>query len=443
VSRLGAALVGAAAILSGCMYHNALYNAERIYREAERHRGAGRDSLAAARYRDVVRRTAEAYRARPEDERVPRLLLLLGRAQLRLGETQAARLALEEAARTAPQPGLRSEVGVYLAIAEAWLGQENAALARVDAALADTALSDHARAQARLLRGSLGVASGAVPGAWAELSAATAAPGLAAEAGLERLALSVRHGEREQARAAAAALLATRDAEEQLDTIAALVRAAAEQWGPEVASELLAPADSSHWPARGRGRIRLERARLRLAAGDTAGAFAEARAVSAERGEAGAEARLALADWQLSSARDLGAAASVRSVLLPAAGRPEIDRRLEALADVERLAGLGLDEPLGWFAAAEIARDRLGAPVLARGLFLAYADFDPSAPWAAKALLAALDAAVDEPDREWLRGRLEAHSDSPYVLLARGRSSAGFAALEEELNVRLREIMGR
>lgn len=443
MSRFGALLVGAAAILSGCTYYNTLYNAERLYREAERHRRAGRDSLAVPLYRDVVRRTAEAYRARPNDERAPRLLLLLARARLQVGELGAARSALEEAARTARERGLRSEIGVDLALVEARLGQEDAATVRLDSVLADTALGSDARGRALLLRGALSAAAGGSSRVWSDLDSAASAPGLAAEVGLERLALSVRRGELERARDAAAALLAVPEAGERLDTVTSLGRAAAERWGPRVAAQLFAAADTSRWVPPARGRIRLERARLLFAAGDTAAAIAVARAVTAERGEAGAEARLALADWRLRGARDLGAAAAVRGILLPAAAHPEVARRLGALAQLERLAGLGLDEPLGWFAAAELARDRLGAPVLARGLFLAYADFDSSAPWAAKALLAALDVSADESDREWLRGRLEAHRDSPYVLAARGGSPAGFAALEEELDVRLREITAR
>ena len=81
--------------------------------------------------------------------------------------------------------------------------------------------------------------------------------------------------------------------------------------------------------------------------------------------------------------------------------------------------------------------------MVARGFFLAYADIDPSAPWAPKALLAALASSSDETDRAWLRGRLEAHRDSPYVLAARGATPDGFEALEQELDVRLREIRGR
>jgi hypothetical protein len=444
VSRIGAALLGAAALLSGCTYYNTLYNAERLYQEAERHRYAGRDSLAQAGYREVIRKTADAYRGGSSDERIGQTLFLLGRAQLRAGDLQAARLALTEAELRASDPGLRPEILIYLAMAEARLGEAATAVARLGAALADTSVTDVARAEARLLRGSLNLVDRSAATAWVDLDQAGVVPGVDIDAGLERLRLSIRHDEPERARAALAALLATRAAGESLDTIAVLLRAAAARWGPATAGDLLATAADSRWEQPARGRMRLELARLRHEAGDTAAAFEGARVVGSGRGEAGTEARLLLAGWRLRSARDLGAAASVRPVLLPAGDDPRAEALLVALDDVERYSGLGLDEHLAWFAAAEIARDRLGAPVLARGLFLAYADIDSSAPWAPKALLAALDVSPDEEgDREWLRGRLEAHRDSPYVLAARGRSPAGFDALEEELAVRLREITVR
>jgi hypothetical protein len=276
-----------------------------------------------------------------------------------------------------------------------------------------------------------------------DLDAAGVTAGVDLEAGLERLAASLRHDERARARAALEALLAAPAAGERFDTIASLLRAASSRWGPVEAAGLLARADTVRWDQPFRGRILLERAHLLREAGDTLAALEEAGRVTSARGEAGAEARLLLAVWRLSVARDLGAAASVRPVLLPAEGHTRVGSMLEAVGLVERLAGLGLDAPLAWFAAAEVARDRLGSPVLARGFFLAYADIDPSSPWAPKALLAALDVSPDEPDRAWLRGRLEAHRDSPYVLAARGVTPDGFEALEEELDVRLREIRGR
>ena len=53
--RAGAALVGVVTALSGCAYYNTIHNAQRTYDEAERHRRAGRDSVAEERYREVIR----------------------------------------------------------------------------------------------------------------------------------------------------------------------------------------------------------------------------------------------------------------------------------------------------------------------------------------------------------------------------------------------------
>jgi hypothetical protein len=442
VRRAGAALA-AAALVTGCTYYNTLHNAERLYEDAERHRHAGRDSLAVARYRDVVRKTADAYRGGASGDRIAPTLFLLGRAQLRVGEPAAARLALEEAAAFAREPGLASEIDIYLAMAEARLGEEAVAITRLDGALADSSIGSVARAEARLLRGSLRLSERSAATAWVDLDAAGVTAGVDVEAGLERLASSLRHDERERARAALEALLVTPAAGERFDTIASLLRAASSRWGPREAAGLLARTDTLRWDQPFRGRILLERARLLREAGDTLGALEDAARVASARGEVGAEARLLLAAWHLSVARDLGAAASVRPILLPAEDHARVGGMLEAIGLVERLAGQGLDAPLAWFAAAEVARDRLGSPVLARGFFLAYADIDPLSAWAPKALLAALDVSPDEPDRAWLRGRLEAHRDSPYVLAARGGSPEGFEALEEELDVRLREIRGR
>ncbi|HUP51456.1 MAG TPA: hypothetical protein VM198_03195 [Longimicrobiales bacterium] len=442
MSRLGAALLCAAALLTACTHYNTLYNAERLYRDAERDRLAGRDSLALAQYRDVIRKTADAYRSRPEDERAAATLFLLGRAQLRAGEPRAAALALEEAARHATEPGLRPEVLVYLAAAEARLGNHEVAMARLDEALQGN-LAGEALAEARFLRGSVELAQRPSDTGWTDLAAAGAEPGVRIEAALQRLRLSIQHGERERARAALSGLLAERTASERLDTIVALVGVASARWGSADAASLLGAADSSRWAQPQRGRAQLERAKLLHQAMDTAGAVEGATQVAAGRGLAAAEARLLLAGWRLDGARDLGVAAAVRILLLPASGDERVESLLRALDELDRYTGLGLDEPLAWFHAAEVARDRLQAPMLARGLFLAYADIDPSAPWAPKALLAALDASSDEPDRDWLRGRLEAHVGSPYVLAAWGRPHAGLEALDEELSVRLQEITGR
>ena len=160
-------------------------------------------------------------------------------------------------------------------------------------------------------------------------------------------------------------------------------------------------------------------------------------------GEVAAEARILLARWQLEGARGLGALDDARRTLLPSERHPEVTDFLIALEETAAMAELGLMEPLAWFAAGEVARDRLGAPVLARGLFLAYADGAPDEPWTAKALLAALVVSREEGDRAWLRGRLEGRRESPYVLAAYGESAPGFEMLEEELARRLEALRNR
>jgi tetratricopeptide (TPR) repeat protein len=442
VTRLGAVVLGVVTVLSACTHYNTLYNAERVYRDAERDRLAGRDSLALLQYRDVASKTSDAYRSRPGDARAAAILYLLGRAQLRAGEPRAAALALEEAARRATEPGLRPQVLVYLAAAQARLGDAAGALALLDEAL-EQDVGGEALAEARLLRGSLELARRPADSGWSDLASAGTEPGVRLEAGLERLRLSIQHGERERARVALSELLAERAAGERLDSVVALLESAAAKWGPRDAAGIFSAADSSRWEQPHRGRARLVYARLLQAAADTAGARQRATDVASGRGEAAAEARLLLASWRLGPARDLGTVGSVRALLLPASTDQGVDSVLRALDELERLAGMGLDEPLGWFAAAEVARDRLGAPILARGFFLAYADIDPASAWAPKALLGALDVSPDEPDRDWLRQRLEAHVGSPYVLAARGHPPAGLDALEEELSVRLQEITGR
>ncbi|HSW29304.1 MAG TPA: hypothetical protein VLH75_07400, partial [Longimicrobiales bacterium] len=156
-----------------------------------------------------------------------------------------------------------------------------------------------------------------------------------------------------------------------------------------------------------------------------------------------ADARLELAAWQVARARDLVEVRYALPLLLPSVGTPAVARRVERLQGMIGLAERGFEEPLAWFAAGEVARDDLGAPALARGLFLAYADGAPSDPWVPKALLAALGVSDDEADREWLRGRLEGRGDSPYVLAARGEPALGLEALEEELARRLEPMRTR
>lgn len=435
-------IAGAALLVTGCTYHNTVYNAGRIFDRAEMSRRAGRDSLAGALYREVADKTEAAYRARPSTDWAADVLVLLGRSRYRIGELEEAEAALAEAERIA-RPELRGPVRVYLAEVRGALGDREAALRGVDAAL-EGGLTGEARAEAHLARGEWLLGRGQTDRGWWDLDRAVeAARATRVEAGLARLRWAVHDGDRARARQALDLLVSYPEGGDRLVAVTGLIASATERWGPAVSADLVAGAGDATWDRVPRGRLRLERARLLHEVGDSASASAEAWEVARTLGDAAAEARLLLARWHLDSTEDLADAYAVRGILLPAGADPEAAELVRAVDELEVYTDIGLGEPLGWFAAGEVARDRLHADYLARGLFLAYADGAPEEPWAPKALLAALEVSPTEDDRAWLRGRLEAHAESPYVLAALGGPSAGFEALEEELDVRLRGLRGR
>ena len=442
-ARAPITIAGVVTLFAGCTYYNSVYNAGRLYDEAEALRRAGQDSISRVRYLEVIRGTAEAYRARPESEWAGEALFLLGRSRLRLGDLRAAQSALREAVRVSPNASMRNRVLVYLAAVLAEGGNESDAIVNVNEALSGP-LQDAVLAEAHLLRGRLLLANDYDDPGWWDLDrAAEVLTEVRVEAGLERLRWGIHYADRDRAGQAASRLLSYAEGGQRMDTIAALMLLASERWGPSVAADLLAATGSSTWDRDARGRIRVERARFLHEAGDAASASEQAWNVARGLGDSAAEARILLARWHLEGTRDLAEAYSVRRILLPAEGHAGVDALLDAVEALDVYTGIGLDEPLGWFAAAEVARDELWADYLARGLFLAYADGAPDDGWAPKALLAALEVSPSEGDRAWLRGRLESHGESPYVLAAYGGPAAGFEALEEELQVRLREITGR
>ncbi len=430
--------------VSACTYHNVMHNASRLYRQAEVDRRSGREDVARTAYVDVARKTGTAVRERPQAEWADDALLLFARAQLRLGAYAEAEAALAEARLRQPGPGRSAEIEVYRAIVQERTGDRRRAFGTVSAALetGETAMEESALVEAHLLRGRLLLERGEADAGWEALDQAVAlASDVGAEAGLERFRWSVAHGDSARALRALRGLLADPEANVRADTISTLANRAYGAWGAAEAARMLAAVDSSEWDRYARGQLTLQRARYLDEAGDTALAAILAIDVSRGLGRSAADARLLMADWRSARARDLPELYALRALLLPTAGEPEVGRRLTAIDDLERLVQVGLDEPLGWFAAAELARDRLAAGLVARGLFLAYADQAPEQPWVPKALLAALDASVDDADRRWILGRLEAYPDSPYVLAAHGGPTGAFADLEEELELRLGDLI--
>jgi hypothetical protein len=137
-----------------------------------------------------------------------------------------------------------------------------------------------------------------------------------------------------------------------------------------------------------------------------------------------------LARWRLASLEDVAELENVRAILLPAFDEPQA-LELQRLARAVQILTLRADataNALSLFAAAEMARDELHAPRLARRLFLAFVALAPNTPWSGKALLAANliapDAATD--------AALANHQDNVYLRVARGVDTGEDYTLAEE-----------
>ena len=435
-------LVIAAALSSGCVYYNGIYNAQNLFDDAERLRLSGADSLAFSRYEDVVRKAATGFRRDTKGAWADEALYLIGRSRLRMGELQAARAALLQTAEITDDEQIRLGALLYMGAALLQGGDTRGGTALINQALQGLSAGP-ALAEAHLLRAGVLLEVGEVDAGWWDLDrAADLDPRLRVDAAMQRVRWGVLHGDLSRTREGARLLLSYPEAAQRRDSVVALLRWTSERWGGEEVASLLANAHYG-WGRMARGDALLARAELLYEVGDTAAARLQAEGVAGGFGEVAAEARILLARWMLERARDLRSIDYARRVLLASEEHPEVVSFLNALEETETLTELGLTEPLAWFAAGEVARDGLGAPGLARGLFLAYADGGHNEPWVAKALLAALAVSTEEGDRAWLRGRLEGRSESPYVLAARGESAPGFEVLEEELARRLSEMRSR
>lgn len=437
------ALLGLASLLGGCVYLNSLYNAQRLFDEAERATWTGRDADARPLYDSVVAKSARSYRRAPEGRWADDALYLLGRAHLRRGDAARAEAALWLALELSDDEEILAGARLHLGIAAWTRGDRARALDHVDDALG-LLESDALRAEAHLWRARILLESGAASTAWRDLDrAADLDPRHRLSAGLERLRWGVVQGDSVRAREGVLRLLGLHDAHVREDTVRALVARAARHWGPASAVDLLAGAREAAWPQASRDRLLLERARFHLQAGDEPAALADASPVADGAGDEVAEARLFMARVLSLQAREVEELERARAILLPAVENRRVLELLESIRMVEILAGQAAREgpPEALFAAAEIARDQLGARELARSLLLGYADTQERV-WGGKALLAALDLTTDPERRPPLLRRMARMRRNPYVAAA-ASSTGGPPPRIRELDAELQDTLTR
>jgi len=456
------------ALLGGCVYFNAMYDANREYDAGMKSLQEQSDVTARVRFDSVIAKTGRLIEGHPGSKYADDAALLKTRSELynRMWESavetsvRAEELAGDSKNR-AEAVGLRGvamrELGAY---AEADSLLSVGLSAGVDAD--DEALFLFHRG---LARQGLGQSDEAA----VDLEAAASSIELSPEGRLT-LSIALRDiGEYDRSMDLAGQLLATSSANPRsplylhVDSLAVLA--------PEVVDSAVAGLfDLPTLPATRRAAFYYVRGRAQLSAGredealghfDSAIEEAPTSQVAAEAAYFSIEVRLRRATAPDDVTALLGSYAVARR-----SGTPEIRMRTARWERASRTFG-GLIESFesrgasaaeAMLRAAEFAQMDLESPALARGCYLLYVEVAPDARWTAKAIYGALSVSGHEPDPNWvsdrgvatddeLRDRLKAlPTDDPYRLALADPADRGpmadsmYVLAEADLQRRLLEI---
>ena len=428
-------------LAAGCAYFNALYNARRAFEDAQAARLQDQPLEAASGYREAIDKAARSYRSDETGRWADDALYIMGRAYFHSGDWARSQAALERLLATSSDSGMHAGARVYLGGVALATGRRDLGIRLLDDALGEVP-DAMLRAEAHLWRARAAFDAGRAQEGWAGLDRSEeASRELGVPVALERLVRGLENDHFEHARAGAATVLEQASGEAWADTVFAAVERASALWGAGPAAAMFAAAERSGWTPAMRNRVRLERARLLARAGDTVAASEMAGEVAGGDDRIAREARIALGRWRLNSVDRLEEFEEVRAILLPAIALSEALRLIDYMEHVglfvERAATAG--DHLALFAGAELARDSLGSPHLARQLFTLYADRDRGSPWEAKALMAAVELTDAADERQPLVARLNRLDGNIYVQAARGAEArpADYALLEGRLRTSL------
>ena len=423
---------------SGCVYLNTLYNARALHEEGERARLAGQPQAAEASYQASLEGAARAYRKDSLGNWSSAALLLVGRNHVRLDRPTEARAALETVLRSDAPSEVEQEARVFLGAALTEAGERDAALRVLNASLGELPPGP-LRAEAHMWRARVLLASGRMEQGWWDLERAVELDErLRVPSQLERMRWAIASGDPEQGSRAVDALAREAEASIWTDSILSLIELERQARGPEAAATLLAPARNAEWAPAPKDSLLLVRAQLLMAAAETLAVESELGWMSRRSGPGVAPALLSLAEVRLRRIEDPESLDGVRDLLLPASGDERVVQLLEEIRTVELLAFREDDRFVTRFAAAELSRETLGAPSLARRLYQAAALEPEGGAWRGKAALAALTLA-DEPEERWPAAELVQTLDDPYVTSALNRylSPDSLVRLDAALQPRL------
>lgn len=434
-----------ALLFTGCAYFNALYNARQLYSDAEAANDRGDLQAAQAAHRESLEKANRSFAQDPAGRWADDALLLIARNQFALGECGDAVETLDRLLAASGDASLLAQARAYRGAATVCLGQPDSALAYFDQALPELDRDGPVHAFGMLWRARARFETGDADSAWSDLLAASRAKdALGRAASLEMIGRAIAFDRPQQAVHAFHALLDDEHGDLHADSIRLLARAASDRWGGRIAREALEPAPTAPWAGDLRDLLVVERARQAALAGDTALALRELEIAAARSSDRAANAaRVARAEIMLSNASDPSELAAVRATLLPAIAEPGARPTLTAIGTIgSLLAQAQQGQALALFAAAELARDDLKAPALARRLFVGYADIAGTNPWATKALLAALALGPAPAEAREIQARIDAATDV-YAVASRGRAPAGFEETETRLDQVLTGLVNR
>jgi tetratricopeptide (TPR) repeat protein len=421
--------------ISSCGYFNSLYNANRQFADAERARQRGDIAAARTAYTSSIEKAAKSYRKYPNGRWADDALYVIGRARFELGEYPAARAAFQELLSKTEDGAVRAGAQAYHGASELGFANAQAAVAQLDSAIVQLPNNDPLASFAHLWRARAYAAVGDMAAAWSDLDAVSAADAPNFEAvQIERISLAVDAGDSAHVRAGFEALLRSENLRRHLDTLSVLATRAAVRFGPEYARAIIA-SQSGAMAAPARDTLALIRAQIASAAGDTTVAHREFTALADRAASAIASAaRVDLARSRLRAVSKLEQLQDLRSLLLPAINSIDAVNIIRAMRMVEVLAQRSAEtgQPLAIFAAAEIARDELHAPTLARQLFVTFVDIAPNTPWAGKALLAAIAVDPAAPEANALRTRITTLPANPYTAIVNGEGAVDAFELAED-----------
>lgn len=414
---------------AGCVYYNAMWGAERLARDARRFEARGQESQAKLSWGRAAVKAESVLARHPRSSWADDALVLQGEGLARSGSCTAAAGPLARALTVVSEEELRERAAIAAAECMVVLGKPGDAGRLLVPVLGSQ--DDRRRSRAAYLSGLAALAQGD-PGSAVELLARSDE----SLAGPARIRALLAAGRLEAALALVDSV-AHRNGDEAswTEVMDKVGRTAGAVAAADALDRLLA-----------RGRLSAgARARLLLADGDrlhserlvdrAATRYDAVAALVPDSLEAGL-ARLRGLLLQVSLVREPSALDSVVGRL----GRLTPGLRGAALVD-SRVLRLQIEairtadsSEMRAFRAAELARDSLGAPMLAAWLFLRFAAGYPGSLFAPKALIAAGQLrpdAVDSVERV-LRSN---YAESPYSLAFRGAPSPAFRAAEDSLAV--------